>query len=106
MKQLTGKTAVITGAAAGVGRAASLLFAREGAAVACVDSHTQMGAQTAQLVRAEGGEAIFVEADLADANSIARMARDCMDWHPDIHVLFNSASIAERADFEQLSLDT
>ena len=61
MKRLEGKNTVITGAASGVGRAASLLFAREGAAVACVDIDSDMGEETAAMVRAEGGDAVFKE---------------------------------------------
>ena len=94
MKRLAGKNAVVTGAASGVGRAASLLFAREGAAVACVDIDVAMGEETAAMIRAEGGDAVFVEVDLADPESIGTMARTCMDWRPVIHVLFNNAGVA------------
>lgn len=75
MKRLEGKHAVVTGAASGVGRATSLLFAREGAAVACVDIDAEMGEETAAMIRAEGGEALFVETDLTDPASIDAMAR-------------------------------
>lgn len=105
MKRLAGKNAVITGAASGVGRAASLLFAREGAAVACVDIDTDMGEETAEMVRAEGGDAVFIGADLADPAAIEAMARACMDWRDVIHVLFNNAGIAQRADFEDIALE-
>ena len=72
--RLKGKNAVITGAASGVGRASSLLFAREGASIACVDIDAAMGEETAAMVRKEGGEAIFIETDLADPAAIERMA--------------------------------
>ena len=105
MARLAGKNAVITGAASGVGRAASLLFAREGAAVACVDIDAAMGEETATMVRAEGGDAVFIEADLADPAEIDAMAQACMAWRGAIHVLFNNAGIAERAEFEDIALD-
>jgi NAD(P)-dependent dehydrogenase (short-subunit alcohol dehydrogenase family) len=104
LQRLAGRSAVITGAAAGVGRAAALLFAREGAAVACVDGHRAMGEETAAMVCEEGGEAIFVESDLTDPGSIARMAAACIAWRSAIHVLFNCASAAEPAAFEDLTL--
>jgi len=105
MKRLEGKHAVVTGAASGVGRATSLLFAREGAAVACVDIDAAMGEETAAMIRAEGGEALFVETDLTDPSSIDAMARACMDWRQVIHVLFNNAGVAERAEFEDIALE-
>ena len=104
MKRLAGKNAVVTGAASGVGRATSLLFAREGAAVACVDIDAAMGEETAAMIRAEGGDAVFIAADLADPAAIEAMARDCMKWRSVIHVLFNNAGVAERAEFEDIPL--
>lgn len=103
--RLKGKNAVITGAASGVGRASSLLFAREGASIACVDIDAAMGEETAAMVRKEGGEAIFIETDLADPAAIERMAKACMAWRSQIHILFNNAGIAERVEFERLPLE-
>ena len=103
--RLEGKNAVITGAASGIGRAASLLFAREGAAVACVDIDRTMGEETAALIRKEGGDAVFIEADLAEPTAIERMADACKAWRSQIHVLFNNAGIAERGDFESIPLE-
>jgi NAD(P)-dependent dehydrogenase (short-subunit alcohol dehydrogenase family) len=105
MKRLDGKNAVITGAASGVGRAASLLFAREGAVVACVDIDAEMGEETAAMVRAEGGDAVFIETDLTDPAAIEGMARACMDWRGVIHVLFNNAGVGQRAEFEDIALE-
>lgn len=102
--RLEGKNAVITGAASGVGRAASLLFAREGAAIACVDIDVAMGEETAEMIRKSGGEAIFIQADLASASAIDRMASACMQWRSQIHVLFNNAGIAARGNFEDITL--
>ena len=59
MGRLGGKNAVIIGAGSGAGRSASLLFAREGAAVACVENDTTMWEETAALIRTEGGDAVF-----------------------------------------------
>jgi NAD(P)-dependent dehydrogenase (short-subunit alcohol dehydrogenase family) len=105
MQRLEGKNAVITGAAAGVGRAASLLFAREGAAVACVDSDADRGEETAALVRAEGGDAVFIATDFTDPAAIEAMARACIEWRGVLHVLFNNIILTEPAEFEDIALE-
>lgn len=104
MKRLEGKNAVVTGAASGVGRATSLLFARHGASVACVDIDEDMGEETAEMVRSEGGEAHFISADLAVPSDIETMAESCIAWRSAVHVLFNNAGVAERAAFEDIEL--
>lgn len=105
MKRLEGKNAVITGAASGTGRATALLFAREGAAVACVDIDAEMGEETAAMIRAEGGDAVFIQTDLADPAAIDKMAKACMAWRKMIHVLYNNAAVAQRGEFEDVSLE-
>jgi len=105
MKRLESKNAVVTGAASGVGRATSLLLAREGAAIACVDVDAEMGAETADMILAEGGNAIFVQTDLTDPVAIVDMSSACMEWRSVIHVLFNNAGVAERAEFEDVLLE-
>ena len=62
MGRLTGRTAVITGAASGIGRAASLLFAHEGAQVVCCDKAAAVN-ETAEMVRQAGGQAVAMEGD-------------------------------------------
>src|SRR5205823_5315179 len=68
--RLAGKVALITGAGAGIGRAAALLFAREGARVAAADLDSGTGRETVEQVQAAGGEAIFVRVDVAAADSV------------------------------------
>lgn len=102
--KLEGKTAVVTGAASGIGRAASFLFAREGATVLCVDIDATMGEETAVMIRKEGGTAQFVHADLADAASIEAMAKKCMQLAHRIHVLFNNAGILFKDTVEATKL--
>ena len=105
MKRLAEKNAVVTGAASGAGRATSLLFAREGAAVACVDINREMGEKTTAMIRAEGGDTVVIETDLASPAAIEAMAKICMEWREEIHVLYNNAGIAERAGFEDITLE-
>lgn len=56
--------AVITGAASGIGRAASLKLAENGAAVVLVDFNKEAGEETLRLIKEQGGEGIFVQADV------------------------------------------
>lgn len=66
MGRLQGRTAVITGAGSGIGRAAALLFAREGANMVCVDRAEDAVAETAAMIGKAGGTAIPVGGDAAD----------------------------------------
>jgi NAD(P)-dependent dehydrogenase (short-subunit alcohol dehydrogenase family) len=65
MARLEGRTAVITGAASGIGRAASLLFAREGARIVCVDRADNVD-ETAAMVAKAGGKAVALKGDAGD----------------------------------------
>ena len=62
-KMLEGKSILVTGAGGGIGRQAALLFAREGAKVAVADVNEKSVAETAALVRADGGEVALIVAD-------------------------------------------
>src|SRR3989304_4817826 len=63
--KLQGKVALITGAGSGIGWATALLFAREGARVACADINEGAAKQTAQQIEKAGGEALVIRADVA-----------------------------------------
>jgi NAD(P)-dependent dehydrogenase (short-subunit alcohol dehydrogenase family) len=92
----TGKVALITGAASGIGRAAALLFAREGAAVAITDI-SQTGESVAQEILQNGGRAIFEPADVTQAANCQRVVERTLQEFGGIHVLFNNAGIMRRA---------
>ena len=64
---LKGKVGLVTGASSGIGRAIALQWAREGAKVVVSDVNTAAGEETAALVRAQGGDALFVAADVGSA---------------------------------------
>ena len=90
---LTGKTALITGAAGGIGRQASLLFAREGARVVVADVNQAGIDETASLVAEQGGTAIAVTADLTRGADITRMVRTAVDEFGSLDCAFNNAGI-------------
>jgi NAD(P)-dependent dehydrogenase (short-subunit alcohol dehydrogenase family) len=99
---LSGKVALITGAAAGIGRAAALLFAREGAAVAITDI-SQTGQSVAEEILQNGGRAIFEPADVTQAAHCQRIVERTLGELGGIHVLFNNAGIMRRASVVELS---
>src|SRR5688500_18600103 len=61
------KVVLVTGGAAGIGRATALAFARAGARLAIVDIHEQAGREVVEAITADGGEALFIRADVAVA---------------------------------------
>ena len=91
--RLAGKIAFITGIAGGQGRAASLLFAREGATVVGCDINSEAADETVRLARAEGNKVIsFGSVDLSDVDSAtAWIARGVKDLGG-IDILYNNAS--------------
>ncbi len=89
--RLAGKTAVITGGAAGMGRATSLAFADEGARVAILDIQTTAGEETAQLIRADGGMAEFIETDVSDSDQVDAAFDQVNQAFGSFNVLFNHA---------------
>jgi len=94
---LKGKVALVTGGASGIGRAASLLFAREGAAVALVDLNEQEGVAVVQTIIDEGGKAIFVPGDVTRTEDCQLAVHQTVKQLGKLNILFNNAGIIRRA---------
>jgi NAD(P)-dependent dehydrogenase (short-subunit alcohol dehydrogenase family) len=97
MDSLSGKRALITGGASGIGRATAWLFAREGAAVSVVDIDEAGGQATTQMIMDEGGQAIFVRCDVSQAADCQRAVQRTVDKLGGLDILFNNAGIIRRA---------
>jgi len=98
MKRLEGKAALITGAGSGMGRLASVVFAREGARIVVTDVVEAAGQETLAQVRAAGGEAIFARTDVAREADVAAAVRAGEGAFGRIDVLYNNAGIFPAED--------
>lgn len=103
--RLEGKVAIITGAGSGIGQASAQLFAREGARVLVADVDPAGGGETVESITAEGGDAAFIETDVADPDSTARMAAAALERWGQIDVLFNNAGISGVGTVDDTPLD-
>ena len=90
---LAGRTAIVTGAGTGLGRASALGLAREGAAVVVAGLEPAKLEETARLIRADGGHALAVECDIGDEAAITRMAGLALSELGGADVLVNNAAI-------------
>ena len=91
--RLDQKVALITGGASGIGRAAALAFAREGAKVVVADVAIAGGEETVQMIQAAGGTAIFVKADVSQGNEVERMVKQGVETYGRLDCAFNNAGI-------------
>jgi len=91
--KLAGKTAVVTGAGSGIGRAAAVLFAREGAAVAVVDLNAEAAKDTAGEIAASGGSALPVVANVADRLQVTSAFEQIRNEYRRVDVLYNNAGV-------------
>jgi NAD(P)-dependent dehydrogenase (short-subunit alcohol dehydrogenase family) len=91
--RLEGKVAIITGGGSGIGRAAAELFAQEGAKVVVAEYKIDTGQETVQAIKDAGGEALFVEVDVADSAQVQRLVQTTLDAYGTIDILFNNAGV-------------
>jgi NAD(P)-dependent dehydrogenase (short-subunit alcohol dehydrogenase family) len=103
MGKLTGKTAIITGATSGIGRATALLFAEEGAELVLTGRRAELGKTVEAECRQRGARALFVEADHTQSTDCARVIESALQAFGQIHILFNNAGIVTKGTAETTS---
>ena len=91
--QLNGKTALITGAGSGIGKAAAILFAKEGARVAALGRTEDELRETVDEIKANGGEAIAVIADISDAGEMEKAVAQTVEEFGRLDTVFANAGI-------------
>ena len=90
---MQGKVALITGGGSGIGRAASIAFARAGAKVVIGDVVPQGGERTVELIKDTGGEAIFVQTDVTVAQQVERLVKAAVESYGGLDCAYNNAGI-------------
>ena len=91
--ELKDKVAIITGGTSGIGRETAVLFAKEGAKVVVAGRREAEGQETLSLVRAGGGDGIFVQTDVSQAVQVQALVRKTVEKFGRLDVAFNNAGI-------------
>jgi glucose 1-dehydrogenase len=95
--RLAGRTAIVTGAASGIGRAIALAFAAEGASVVIADMRTSPrkgGVQTPEAIAAAGGTALYFQADVSQWAGVDRVVGETVARFRRLDVMVNNAAIS------------
>lgn len=100
---LAGRTAVVTGAASGIGRAVSLSLARRGTHLALADLNEAGLAETAEMAAPLGVRISRHRLDVADRAAVAAFPQAVLEAHPGVDVLINNAGVAIGGTFEQVA---
>lgn len=105
MGKLEDKVAIVTGATSGMGRDSAKLFAAEGAKVVVTGRNEERAKAVVDDIKAEGGEAIYVIADMANLDDIQKIFDTTMDTYGTVDVLFNNAGMLSMSPLMDLTIE-
>jgi NAD(P)-dependent dehydrogenase (short-subunit alcohol dehydrogenase family) len=103
--RLAGKSCLITGAGSGMGRAATVRFAREGARVVACDVDLDAARETVAMAEAAGGRALAVRADVSKESDVREAVKAGVKAHGRLDVLYNNAGIMPAGDHSVVDTD-
>jgi NAD(P)-dependent dehydrogenase (short-subunit alcohol dehydrogenase family) len=102
MARLSGRVAIVTGAATGLGRETAILYAEEGARVVVADIRSQPAESTVECIRAAGGEATFVPTDVSRVDDVLAVMEKAERRYGAVHVVTANAGILGRGSGKRL----
>jgi NAD(P)-dependent dehydrogenase (short-subunit alcohol dehydrogenase family) len=102
---LSGKVAIVTGAAQGIGQACAVRLAKEGAKVIVCDVNDKAGERTAKSIESKGGTATYVHCDVSKVADVARALKATLDAYKRVDILVNTAGVVDDAPFLELPLE-
>jgi len=105
MGKLDGKVAIVTGATSGMGRDSAKLFAAEGAKVVITGRNEERAKEVVDDIKAEGGEAIYVIADMANLDDVEKIFDATMEEYGTVDVLFNNAGMLSMSPLMDLTIE-
>ena len=105
--KLKNKVAIVTGGGMGIGKAISLAFANEGAAVVVAARNLSRLEEVAKDIKSRGGKAKVIQTDISDHEQVKRMAAQTIDEFGQIDILVNNAAAipSNKADVADMNLD-
>ena len=92
-KGMEGKVALVTGSGSGIGRGTSLVFAREGARIVVADINVEGGQETVDMIKREGGDAIFVQTDVSQSSQVEKLINRVVEVYGRLDCACNNAGI-------------
>ncbi|MEQ9442800.1 MAG: SDR family oxidoreductase [Cyclobacteriaceae bacterium] len=98
------KVAIVTGGASGLGKSSALLLAREGAKVVITDLDEVQGHEVVQVIKQQGGEAVFIRQDVSGEDEWKSVIQTTLDTYGKLHILANSAGIGVGGNVEEVTL--
>jgi NAD(P)-dependent dehydrogenase (short-subunit alcohol dehydrogenase family) len=93
MINFAGKVAIVTGGTAGIGRAAAIAYAQQGAKVVVAGRRFEAGQETVRLIKAAGGEALFIQTDVTEETDVKTMVDRTVSVFGRLDIAFNNAGV-------------